>query len=153
MSNYTQSNYERDLAIRDDAPVGATHYDEFNQYYKCDNESILIWFDEDEDEPAGFYDELGFDCFKPRSLSDIETLIAQYETIEKLKVGNEREFVKGVVYAVAEMLRVSDNSVDAREILFSAGVDQLKAYLCCDSFDIGVIDKKLAWPDQLKELT
>jgi hypothetical protein len=89
MSNYTQSNYERDLAIRDNAPEGATHYDfcyyTFSETVENERGMILHQWREWKDHKSTFVKTTIAGLRDLRSLSDIETSIAQYETIEKLK--------------------------------------------------------------------
>ncbi len=77
-----KQEYEQAKQIIEDAPEGATHFDSENYYYKketcyewlyCGN-GTTVW-DSDDD----------YGSSTIRSLSDIKTMIKQYETIEKLK--------------------------------------------------------------------
>lgn len=82
MSNYTQSDYERDLAIRDNAPDGATHVDILVKvtYWKFSGRKGGEWLFEGEwrNGNVGYLPGI-------KSLEQLKTAIAQYETIEKLK--------------------------------------------------------------------
>lgn len=85
MSNYTQSDYERDLAIRNNAPEWAFYYSEINDsYVSQDDEANIVFVGRKEKiKTVGSAEVSAF--IDLRLLYDVKKLIAQYETIEKLK--------------------------------------------------------------------
>ena len=81
MSNYTQSDYERDLAIRGNRPKGANYFSiHTGEYIKSGATGWFSFTDGKKVCVTNADDLIGI-----VNLVQLETAIAQYETIKKLK--------------------------------------------------------------------
>lgn len=144
-----KQEYEQTKEIINNSPDGATHVSKNGVYYdisKNQNLGCLVWWCRGEEWIETSIDHL------TRSLSDIKTMVTQYETIEKLK-RDELEIDLRVMINARKLIKAHKRTSNGRlcSELWGLGSGSGREY--CRKLNLDPGSNETPYHTELKELT